>query len=118
MRVLAIRNRQGRSAARGIAPPIAAPRLAEAAAPVRRLVGAAPAPLQIQRAVDPRSDPTRFETLHQNLFVNAPTTTGGTRQPWVAGTTDVQIKKEFKSSVQQQVEGKPLSLVGTMAQVT
>ncbi|HEV8579165.1 MAG TPA: OmpA family protein [Thermoanaerobaculia bacterium] len=99
---------------------LAAPPLTAAASPVHRLLWGTPtpAPPQVMRQVDPRSDPTRFETLHQNLFVNAPTAAGGTRQPWVAGTNDVQIKAAFKASVQQQVEANPLSLVGQMSSVT
>jgi outer membrane protein OmpA-like peptidoglycan-associated protein len=72
----------------------------------------------VQRQVaDPRRDPTRFDTLHQNLFVNAPTTSGTARQPWAAANV-AQIKKEFKTAVRQQVEGNPLSLVGTMSVAT
>ena len=72
----------------------------------------------VQRQVDPRRDPTRFDTLHQNLFVNAPTTTGAARKPWVAGTDDVQIRDEFKESVRKEVEANPLRAVGQMNQLT
>ena len=83
-----------------------------ASGPVRQILWSAP---QVQRQADPRRDPARFDTLHQNLFVNAPTTTGAPRQPWVAGTTDVQIKAAFRSSVQQQVEHSPMRALGSTA---
>jgi outer membrane protein OmpA-like peptidoglycan-associated protein len=72
----------------------------------------------VRRQTDPLTDPTRYDTLHQNLFVNAPTTTGAARQPWVVGTTDVQIRDAFKAHVRQQVETNPGSAIGTMSQVT
>ncbi len=109
MRLFAKRDRQGHHAAGA-----ASPRLA-ASGPVHQVLWGAPT---VQRQVDPRRDPARFDTLHQNLFVNAPTPTGAARQPWIAGTTDVQIKDAFRSSVQQQVERNPLSLIGQMSAVT
>lgn len=110
MRTRAVRGRNG---PRAPAPPLAAPRLASSG-PVHQVLWGAPT---VQRQADPRRDPARFDTLHKNLFVNAPTTSGAARQPW-ATATGAQIKKEFKDSVQQQVEGKPLSLVGTMSVTT
>jgi outer membrane protein OmpA-like peptidoglycan-associated protein len=95
---------------------LAAPRLASLS-PVRRLLWGAPAPPQVMRQVDPRRDPARFDTLHQNLFVNAPTPTGTARQPWAAGT-DVQIRDEFKAHVLHEVETNPLRAVGQMTQRT
>ncbi|MDH3402142.1 MAG: OmpA family protein [Acidobacteriota bacterium] len=79
--------------------------------------GGAPASA-VRRQVDAHEDPARFETVHQNLFVNAPTTTGAARQPWVAGTTDVQIESDFRASVQAEVEANPLRVVGSMSAVT
>lgn len=97
--------------------PARRPRLAPAASsgPVRQVLWGAP---MVQRQADPRRDPARFDTLHQNLFVNAPTTTGAARQPWVAGTTDAQIRTEFKASVQQQVESNPRSIIGVTPSLT
>lgn len=105
---------RARSRPRAFAPALAGPRLA-ASGPVHQVLWGAPV---VQRQVDPRRDPTRFETLHQNLFVNAPTPAGTPRQAWVAGTTDAQIKDEFKGSVRQQVENNPLSLIGQMSAAT
>jgi outer membrane protein OmpA-like peptidoglycan-associated protein len=101
------------------APAAAAPRLTVAASPVRRLLWGAPskAPPQVQRQADPRRDPARFETLHQNLFVSAPTVTGAARQPWATGT-EAQIRGEFKAHVLHEVEANPLRAVGQMSVVT
>ncbi|HEX6862978.1 MAG TPA: OmpA family protein [Thermoanaerobaculia bacterium] len=109
MRRFATRNRPGRHAAG-----TAAPRLA-GLGPVHQVLWGAPV---VQRQVDPRRDPTRFDTLHQNLFVNAPTSTGAARQPWVVGTTDVQIRKEFKDAILAQVKAEPRSAIGVTRQLT
>lgn len=112
MRRFANLNRQTR--APGLAPPLAGPRLA-ASGPVHQVLWAAP---RVQRQADPRRDPARFDTLHQNLFVNAPTSTGAARQPWVPGTTDVQIRDAFRAAILQDVEANPLRAVGQMNQLT
>jgi len=88
---------------------------AVASGPVHQILWSTP---RVQRQADPRRDPTRFDTLHQNLFVNAPTTSGAARQAWVAGTTDVQIRDAFRASVLHEVEANPLRAVGQMNQVT
>lgn len=107
MRSFAHRDRQARSPAR--TPHPAGPRLA-ASVPVRQVLWGVP---KVQRqAVDPRRDPARFDTLHQNLFVNAPTPTGAARRPWVAGTTDVQIRDEFRASVLRLAETRPRNVIG------
>lgn len=89
-------------------------RPAPAASSVHRILWGAP---RIQRQPDPRRDPARFDTVHQNLFVNAPTTTGAARKPWVAGTTDVLIRDEFRDSVLKEVEGRPAGTFGSTANV-
>ena len=104
------RNASGRAALHGS--PRASPAVAHQ---VRQVLWGAPV---VQRKADPRRDPTRFDTLHQNLFVNAPTASGAARQPWVAGTTDVQIRDEFKASVQQQAEANPRSIIGVTRVLT
>lgn len=105
------REARGRNAPRAFAPALAAPRLA-ASGPVHQLLWGAP---RVQRAPDPRRDPTRFDTLHQNLFVHAPTTAGAARKPWVPGTTDVLIRDEFRDSVLKEVEGHPSGTLGSTA---
>ena len=62
MRLFAHRAPQGRHAAGAASPRFAA------SGPVHQVLWGAPV---VQRQVDPRRDPTRFDTLHQNLFVNA-----------------------------------------------
>ncbi|MFL6201389.1 MAG: OmpA family protein [Thermoanaerobaculia bacterium] len=104
----------GRHGPRAFASPLFAPRLAASGA-VHQVLWGAP---RVQRQADPRRDPTRFDTLHQNLFVNAPTPTGAARQPWVAGTTDAQIRAEFRASVQQQVDARPRSIIGVPPHLT
>jgi outer membrane protein OmpA-like peptidoglycan-associated protein len=71
----------------------------------------------VQRAPDKRSEPTRFESLNQNLFVNAPTPSGAARQAW-ASATAAQIHQEFRDSVLAEVTGNPLRAVGQMNKVT
>lgn len=105
------REARARNGPRGAVPPLAGPRLA-ASGPVHQVLWGAPV---VQRQVDPRRDPARFDTLHQNLFVNAPA--GTPRQAWAAATA-AQIKDEFKTSVRQQVENNPLSLIGQMSVAT
>ena len=103
-------------AARAPARAAGTPRLA-ASGPVRQLLwsrpATTPAPLQVQRTLD---DPARFDTVHQSLFVNAPG--GGARQPWVSGTTDVQIISAFKQHVQQELETNPMRVVGSVSTPT
>lgn len=91
-----------------------APRAGPVRTEVRQILHAP----RLQRQADPRRDPARFDTLHQNLFVNAPTATGAARRPWVAGTTDVQIRDEFKASIQQQVDANPRSIIGVTRVLT
>lgn len=115
MRVFDKRGPQARPPGRALS----SPPLAGWSPPVRRLMwgGPAAAPAQIQRVPDQRSEPTRFETLHQNLFVNAPTPSGNPRQAWAKGN-DAQIRKEFRDSILAEVEGNPLRAVGQMNKVT
>src|SRR6185369_2664738 len=113
--LFAERTRSPRRAAARRAPP----RLADSGSPVHRLLWGAPAPAppQVQRQVDPRSDPARFDTLNQNLFVSAPTPTGAARQPLAAGT-GVQIRDDFKAHVLNEVETNPLRAVDQLTQRT
>jgi outer membrane protein OmpA-like peptidoglycan-associated protein len=88
--------------------------------PVLQRFGGGPvsAPAQVQRAPDQRSDPARFETAHQNLFVKSPTLSGKTPDPWQKGTTDAEIRKEFRDSILGEIQGSPLRAVGQMNKVT
>ena len=71
----------------------------------------------IQPLLD-KDNPTRFETIHQNLFKNSPGT-GGNKSPqsWEKKTGGVIIR-EFKKVIQQQVNKNPLSVMGNVPSLT
>jgi hypothetical protein len=64
----------------------------------------------IARAID---DPHRFETVHQNLFVDAPGAGSQMRQPWRADS-GAHIIQQFKNAIQQQIDNRPRSVMGTI----
>jgi outer membrane protein OmpA-like peptidoglycan-associated protein len=63
---------------------------------------------RIDRLAD---DPGRYETVHQNLFSNTPMTSGSTPQTWEANTPNAIIQ-QFKQTIQQMVDQRPLSVLG------
>jgi outer membrane protein OmpA-like peptidoglycan-associated protein len=56
------------------------------------------------------SDPGRFETVHQNLFVDAPGTGVQAQQAWSAGATTA-ITQQFEVAIQGQIEADPESVM-------
>lgn len=88
-----------------------------AASPAHQILWRSPAPRAVQRDVDPLRDPDRFDTVHQRLFVDAPTAAGAPLQPWTAGSA-ARIQGELKTSVMQEIEANPLRALGVLQQTT
>ncbi|HET9228881.1 MAG TPA: OmpA family protein [Thermoanaerobaculia bacterium] len=118
MRQFGTRGPRSQAPARAPSLSPAAPRFAFVPS-MHRLAGSAPPAAQlVQRTPDQRRDPARFETLHENLFVAAPTQTGAPRKTWEGAKSEAQILKEFKDSILQEVERNPLRAVGQMKRAT
>lgn len=106
-------------AARAAAPAVVSRRPAPPVR-VREVLGApraAASPAVVRRQPDPRSDPARFERLHESLFVTTATPSGTPPVPWVAGT-ETTIVRQFKESIEREMEASPSAFVGTVDRQT
>jgi hypothetical protein len=68
--------------------------------------------IQRQQSLD---DPARFQTVNQNLFAGTPS--GREAQTWEADT-EALIIRQFKASVQTQIDQRPTTILGGVTQRT
>jgi outer membrane protein OmpA-like peptidoglycan-associated protein len=76
-----------------------------------RLPGLTMRPSALMRDVD---DPTRFETVHRNIFVEAPGVGRAQRQAWTDAAAS-QVTQQFRDALQQLVDGRPMSVMGRVS---
>jgi len=59
------------------------------------------------------TDPERFKSVHQNLFVDAPGTGIQAQQAWSAGAA-TSISQQFETAIQGQIDADPESVMTTV----
>jgi outer membrane protein OmpA-like peptidoglycan-associated protein len=62
-------------------------------------------------------DPARFETVHRNIFVEAPGVGRAQRQAWTDAAA-THITRQFRDALQQSVDQRPLSVMGQVRERT